>query len=372
MKLILSIIFILLVQLSSLKACLNIYYAVDKEGHLHEGDELHRSFPINFNKKAIAADLIKLEVKIKDKRSYMLLSDYAVYLMKCGETKIAKEILVVLNRNYPKEYKIASNLGTAYELNGELDSAIRYIQRGVELNPKAHDGSEWVHLQVLKTKQKLIKNPNYLDKETVLQLTDKQKKDTLIRDQIMIQMQERFPFSPGPDKIMASILIDLGDCYANTSSIEYAKALYTIAKEYFGDKSKKVDDRIKEMVDLRNKHASVHPTQQLVKQGGHLREGTHFKVGGIRYKDLLKDKNNPPFTIDWTKINTNLDSLLSYVDLEPLVEAEKIDTISKKPLKEKGIKQNINPKSNSWNKIIIGILLTLTAVVLGLWLYKKK
>tara|TARA_B110000046_G_C13024495_1_gene413104 strand:+ start:2444 stop:2677 length:234 start_codon:yes stop_codon:yes gene_type:complete len=56
-----------------------------------------------------------------------MLSDYAVYLMKAGRVDESLAILKELNKNLPQEYQIAANLGTAYELNGELDSALFYI-----------------------------------------------------------------------------------------------------------------------------------------------------------------------------------------------------------------------------------------------------
>ena len=71
-----------------------------------------------------------------------MLSDYAVYLMKAGRVDESLAILKELNKNLPQEYQIAANLDTAYELNGELDSALFYIKRGIEINPDAHAGSE--------------------------------------------------------------------------------------------------------------------------------------------------------------------------------------------------------------------------------------
>ena len=137
--------------------CLNYYYALDQEGHLHEITEMHASFKKfnkNFNTRLICKKLPELQEKIKTEGDYKDLSDYAVFLMKMGKFEEAKIILVELQYNHPDEYKLASNLGTAFELVGELDSALKYINYGMELNPDAHEGSEWVHIRCIGNKEK--------------------------------------------------------------------------------------------------------------------------------------------------------------------------------------------------------------------------
>jgi tetratricopeptide (TPR) repeat protein len=346
-------------------ACLNYFYGVDKEGHLHPTDDVYTKFNMNFGQRAIERKLIKLEEQLNKDHSYMTLSDYAVNLMKIGKPKQAQRILAELNKHYPNEYKIATNLGTAYELNGELDSAIRYIKRGMQLNPDSHEGSEWVHLKVLQTKFKLKKDPNYLDNHTVLELSKAQEKDSLVRYQIMIQARERFPFTPGPDKIMASIIVDLADCYASTYSIEYAKALYTLAKEYYGDNSKMVDAKIKEMIALRGKYEAVQPDNSRKLTNG--REGTHSKIIGIRYKNLMQDNNQPPYTVKWEKINLNVDSLLalSGLTIEPEVltkeEPVKKNVTKKTPVKEKN-------KSNSF---LLSMMALASTIIIAFSAYRR-
>jgi tetratricopeptide (TPR) repeat protein len=246
---------------------------------------------------------------LQQERSYTLLSDYAVYLLKLEKYKEGLDILVALHHYYPTEYKIAANLGTAYELNGDVENALLFIQLGMQLNPEAHDGSEWVHVRVLQTKLLLKKNADYLKDHTVLSLTEAQEQDSLIRQQINIQVRERFPFSPGPDPIMASLLIDLADCYANTQSIEFAKAVYEIAKKYYGDPSPMLDDKIKSMQKLINKYLNVRPNRDSDL------EGMNVKIGSIQYKTLLENHQLEKYTIPWEKINTNADSLISLVDL---------------------------------------------------------
>jgi tetratricopeptide (TPR) repeat protein len=364
-------------------ACLNYYYTVDKEGDLHlfgEGDDLLPPFNKNFNQAIIVSKMQKLETKMKTEHSYMLLSDYAVSLMKLGQTKAALDILVELSANYPNEYKIASNLGTAYELNGQVDSALKYIRHGLQLNPNDHAGSEWVHVKILEAKNDLAKDPAWLESHTVLGLSEKQKQDAVVQQQILIQLQERFPFSPGPDAIMASLFVDLGDISANRNSIEYAKVFYQIAKEYYGDQSPALAAKVKEMQKLSDKYTSVKPPH--VKHSGEEKiEGENVKLGTLLYKTLINDFGQ--IEIDWSKINTDPKSLLAEVNLKMTVKEVReaalknqtddlklvADSSDKKIIAEADLPpiEQGRGKTNSW---MIILLSSITAIFIGILIYR--
>jgi tetratricopeptide (TPR) repeat protein len=326
-------IFLILVLFGSISrsnACLNYFYSTDKEGHLHlVTDELRKKFNINFNKELNVSRLLKLEAKLKKDHVYMLLSDYALGLMKLGKTEESLQILSEIYKHYPNDYKIASNLGTAYELRGMNDSALKYIKRGLQLNPNDHEGSEWVHVKVLETKLKLAKNPDHLKTSTVLGLTETQEKDSNVCRQILIQAHERFPFTPKNDLIMASLMTDLGDCYANTIAVEYALSSYMIAKEYFGDKSASLETKIKEMKELMKKYINVRPNPKEEELKGRY-EGMHNKVGPFSYKLMLENNDSENYKVDWSRINTNVTSLLALANF----------TISETDVKESAVKNS--------------------------------
>lgn len=312
MKKILTLFIVIIFSVTKSFACSNYFYALDKEGNLIPlGYDWKFPFNKNFNLEFNVKKLKKLEAKLKKEKNYMLLSDYSVCLMKIGKSKEALDILIELYKHYPNEYKIAANLGTAYELNEKLDSALKYIKIGVQLNSHAHEGSEWIHIKVLETKLELKKNPTYLTNHTVLQLTETQKKDSTILQHISIQLQERVPFTPVssiPDEIMASLFTDLADISANVKSIEYARAYYQIAKIYYNSQEPVLGRKIKEMEKLINNYSSIKP-----KHDKHF-EGEKYKVGYFNYKELLKDNNNPNYKINWQNINTDVNSLLALVD----------------------------------------------------------
>ena len=351
-------------------ACLNLYFSVDHEGHLHEITDFHetfRRFNKNFNLKRIQDKLEKLQLELENEGHYQLLSDYAVLLMKAGEVELSRDLLISLYHSHPDEYQLAANLGTAYELCGEVDSALKYIEKGIELNPNAHEGSEWVHIRILKTKQELQLDSNYLEKNTVLQLSENDENDSLVLNQIFIQVHERFPFSPGPkDPIMASLLVDLGDCFANIMSIEYAKAIYTLAKNYYGDDSPSTQKKIDMMISKRMEFNPIQPERHVYLQG------EVIKLSGISQSRMLDDNNKNNFEIDWSRIQLNTDTLLNWANVTPFV-IEVEDSIAPGPIAivDETIEGPVlgETQSNYWLWIVVICCILPPLFVL---LYRKK
>lgn len=343
-KILCSLIFTLLTLLNTY-ACINHYHTVDANGDMHNwGEDMIVGFNQNFNYKLIASKLPKKELEFQSNNSPYHLSDYAVLLMKGGRFEESLEIFKDLYSNLPQEYKLAANLGTAYELNGQLDSALFYIKRGVELNPNAHEGSEWIHIRVLETKKMLLEQADYLKHHTVLDLTSEQKKDSAVRVQLELQIRERFPFTPGPDPIMASLVFDLAECYSNTLSIEYAKALYTTAHEYYGLNTELTKSKIDKMIMLREQHKDKEPIDNHD-------EGMVIKISGVRYTEILDNNNPDGYVINWTDFNIDTDVLLSSVDYN-VKNSE--DLIEQTTFESKGIVDQ-NKQRSSWWFIFIGL-----------------
>lgn len=358
---------LLLIMSITAKPCLNVYHALDAKGEFHIVDDAgFVGFNKNFNLLRIDKKLKDLEAKISEEKSPFLLSDYAVLLMKAGKVEESLRLLIALNRNHPKEYKIAANLGTAYELNGNLDSALYYINRGMELNANAHDGSEWVHVRILETKMALEKDSTLLHSRSVLQLSDFDKKDTEIRKQLEIQIRERFPFSPGPNAIMVSLFIDLGDCYAETFSFEYAKAFYTLAQEYYGADEEITKPKINGMIALRREHDAISPPDLTF-------EGEDIKVGGIRYKDLIDNNNKDNVEINWEEHNLDVPALLALLGYQEYIPAEK-DIIESDPdsVLTEDANENVDSESTENSNFFLPIVFTFVAVLLFIVVIRRR
>ncbi|MGY8770933.1 MAG: tetratricopeptide repeat protein [Pirellulales bacterium] len=72
---------------------------------------------------------LKTELETDD--NYKKRSDMTVAMIHLGKTQQAIDILVELEEKHPGEYTIAGNLGTAYELVGENELAIKWIKIGI-------------------------------------------------------------------------------------------------------------------------------------------------------------------------------------------------------------------------------------------------
>lgn len=371
MKKSLTIIFITASYLSF--ACLNVFYGVTNEGKSVRLNEhgFFSPFNKNFNVKKEEKTIKELHQKLVTDSSsnYMILSDYAVSLMKLGKAEIARDLLIELYKQHPTEYQLASNLGTAYELTSQVDSALKYIKRGIELNPTDHQGSEWIHVKILETKKTLQNDTLYLKSNTVLNLSETQKKDSLIFQQLLIQLQERVPFSQGPkDKIMASLFEDLGDLSANTKSIEYAKAYYEIAKYYYGSSSTSL---LRKSTSIhrnyhRTKHNRIKHNAELRKKnkGSDYQHAGYMRMNLFKYEKILINQNKSKHQMNWSSISTNVDSLLNLIGMKKeLIEVkEKViqDTLSSiSQTEEKTVISAKKEKTNYWFYGVIGLFLVL-------------
>lgn len=333
-------------------ACYNEYYTLDKHGLSHHIDYSKVHFKTDFDLRDVENDLKTLLGKLQTKPSLQVLSDYALNLVRAGKVSEALVIFERLVAKYPNEYALQANLGTTYELVGKNESALEHIKKGLELNANSHNGSEWIHVKILEAKIAMESNPNYLDNHTVLSLTAKQEKSKKTTGQLKLQLQERFPFCKGPDAVMADLFEDLGDCYLETTSYEYAKALYQIAVKYYGATDKELNRKIASIKTLRTKYKDT-PIVPDERYSGI--EYNSEKKGETPYGSLLIGSR--PYTLNWTGISADPIVLLGYLDLEPLpvqpIETQQVQVKTPKP-----------QKKATTNSAIISLLVLLSSCLL--------
>jgi len=172
-------------------------------------------------------------------------SDYAATLVYQGKAKEAVAIFEEIEKTKPGEYVVAANLGTAYELAGDLDKARHWISEAIRRNPDSHYGTEWLHVLILDARQALAKDPAWLDTHSVLGLDfgrDKvpQAPSTLptgkdlkaVRSALEYQLHERMGFVAAPDPIVGDLLADFGNVLALTMTVEHALPIYDLALTY--------------------------------------------------------------------------------------------------------------------------------------------
>ena len=207
---------VLLLITAPVLACINTYRDDIKLAH-QRGDN---------------AELVKLlaEAEAAHAKSPTIenTNDLAVAWVLTGRVEDGIKLLRDLEARNPGSAIVAANLGTAYELAGNDQEALTWIREGVRRDPNEHEGSEWVHVKILETKQILKMNPNWLRTRSVVGwregqqlLADAQGRVRSPADLIQpikYQLEERLKFVRPPDPIIADLYLTLGDIAHSTSA----------------------------------------------------------------------------------------------------------------------------------------------------------
>jgi len=172
-------------------------------------------------------------------------SDHAALLVYQDRAQEAIAILEAVEKQHPGEYVVAANLGTAYELAGNNQEALRWIQEGIRRNPDAHEGTEWVHVKILEAKIARAGDPRWLETHTVLGLDFGNgivpvlpahlREPTDINDTtraLEYQLHERLGFVKPPEPIVGALLADLANLTAIDEIVEQALPIYDLALAY--------------------------------------------------------------------------------------------------------------------------------------------
>jgi tetratricopeptide (TPR) repeat protein len=206
---------------------------------------------------------------------YKTWSDVAVNLMKIGKADSSIKILLPLIDERPNEYNLIANLGTCYELTDKLDSALKYISKGLEINAGSHYGSEWIHVKILEAKIKQKNNARWMITNEIVNLKDLvsnldsaaiRHKLHKINNDFFFQIRTRAPFTPAPNRTLGNLLITLGDFNAKHGTYENALLAYVYALEFQktpdlsyrpSDLEKKIKNKIKTLNQQREAQEKI-------------------------------------------------------------------------------------------------------------------
>lgn len=194
-------------------------------------------------KKNLQPDGMKMEAELRGTTNFNDRSDYSVALMYLGRANEAVDLLEKLEKEKPGEYFIAANLGTAYELAGNNDQALRWIKEGIRRNPASHEGTEWLHVKILEAKVAQQADSHYFENHSVLNLRPETMGQDLavggqrlppksVAEAIRYQLSERLKFVKPSDTAVASLLFDYAAIEAATGTLESAKRILQMAVEY--------------------------------------------------------------------------------------------------------------------------------------------
>lgn len=202
------------------------------------------------SKEQVEEFLGKLEKGYQETKDLDYLSDKGFILIILGKYNESIELYKKIESMQPGRYSTASNIGTAYELIGNNKEALKWIEKAIEIEPNSHFRSEWIHVNILKTK---IKGDQYISSEHLIGKDfgkEKYPKSDLNKDELQLlkmqlyyQLNERISFVKPKDKIVAQLLFDLGNLAFLTNQKEDAMEDYEMAKEY-GFESPVLNERL--------------------------------------------------------------------------------------------------------------------------------
>lgn len=243
-------------------ACLNIF-AFDSTGRVRLVE--HEFFTsIEFRQETIEANLKNLKKKFdKNDYSYKNISDYGAWLLMAGRSKEGLDLFRALSNKYPDVYEIMANTAVAYELNGNIDSALVWQLAAIKANPKAHNDSEWIHLKILEARKKLASDPDWCLDHNITGIADSVRlhyknphhidgKEMDMFVNAVDQLEERLSFTHAEDKVMGKFMFELGDAYQR-ASIHRSYYCYAMAKHLYPALGAAAD---KKMDEIRVKYPS--------------------------------------------------------------------------------------------------------------------
>lgn len=193
-------------------------------------------------KQAYVRYVQEVEAKPTAHASFADQTDYAVALVHLGRTADAIRILRTLETTAPGAYTTAVNLGTAYELAGNVGEAAKWIAAGLERNPKSHEGTEWLHLAILRAKLALQRDAAWLEHHSVLDAADPHDA-TETMHAIEYQLGERLHFVQPKDAVVCDLFYQ--------AAVRTGEAGAPARRDFFAQESRRFGDwRKSELVSL--------------------------------------------------------------------------------------------------------------------------
>lgn len=196
--------------------CINTFDA-DIQRYQGEGDAA-----------AVATVIADLEKKYAAAPSLENGNDLGVARLLTGRLDEAIELLRATETKFPGNARVAANLGTALELKGADEEALKWIREGAIRDANEHFGSEWLHARILEAKIAFKQDPKWFEKNRVLALDfgkgevpvapeilpiekGKLKGAEQLIQQIDYQLEERTKFVKPPDLFVGDLYASVGD-----------------------------------------------------------------------------------------------------------------------------------------------------------------
>lgn len=251
-------VFVVLFLWSSMAAaCINSI-GTDRAGRRFEpgwevGDELVESLGWYASRDArqwLDEESHRLAEAVREAPDFANRNDLAVNLIRQGALAPAMRLLVANERDFPERPETAANLGTALELAGFDDIALRWIRIGIRRNAHEHHGTEWLHARILEAKIAARSDSQYLQTHSITGIRfpaddlpplpaayppgndGRPVSPAMLNAALSYQLHERIQFVAPPDAVVANLLDDWATLNLAGGPVESAKALYGLAQRY--------------------------------------------------------------------------------------------------------------------------------------------
>lgn len=223
-------------------ACLNGETTVLKDGtflYMDRREKVPYGHTNMFDARKLNETLKKIDNLYKTTKDLDYLSDKGLILILFKKYNEAIKLYLEIEKQEPNRYSTASNIGTAYELAGQNENALKWIKRAVEIDPTSHDNSEWLHVKILEAK---IKGEQYYNSDFLLNLRFGSGDEPIsglkdsalqkLHDALYYQLNERVSFIKTKDDLIAELLFDLGNTALELGNYNDAKLDYEQARKY--------------------------------------------------------------------------------------------------------------------------------------------
>lgn len=111
-----------------------------------------KEVPASVLRKAYEQDAARLAKK--DKLDADEAADLGALYVRLGEAGKAVQLLRAAQRDHPVDFRIAANLGTAWQMHGDLAQAVAALEQAVKLAPGRHVEAEKLHLRLVRLRSK--------------------------------------------------------------------------------------------------------------------------------------------------------------------------------------------------------------------------
>lgn len=222
-------------------ACINGESKELKDGTLLYKD-IREVIPTGYvlnNDKALTKAIKRLDSLYRKTNNIEYLSDIGVVYIYLKQYDKAIKLYFDIEKLSPNRYSTASNIGTAYELKGQNEEALHWIQKALKIDPNSHQGSEWIHLNILKAKiggegfynSKSLLNVDFGNNTEPKAGLDSIEQENLW-DALYYQLNERTTFVKPKDKIVAQLMFDFGNILFLQKRYFDANVAYIEAESY--------------------------------------------------------------------------------------------------------------------------------------------